>query len=113
MNSDELIRAGYRKCEERLMVNDFKYFYQKAIYNESNERLFFINVSEFDYSDLHAKGHLSNFPRFNYQPVVHFETEEDECIVVKMIINPNTTIEQMEKFYKNMFVKMNFKNYDS
>ena len=58
MNSQELLKAGYHKCRDYWEKTPL-YFYQKKIYGDNRALLYFINVYEYDLTDLPIKKDIS------------------------------------------------------
>jgi hypothetical protein len=91
ISSQALVDAGYRRYKDL----DNKVFYQKAIYPKSgDQRLFFIDVYEFDFRTFHQNGYKG--PDYVYETRMRFETRDNHTIDIRVSVEPDDTIDGME-----------------
>lgn len=108
MNECELISTGFREHP----VNEFQQskhisrFWQKCYYTKEGNKKYFVNIEEIDLT-----GFTFSPLGIVYEANVQFETRNEEQFNCSLI-NHNPTIEQIEKFFEDLFVKMECRNYD-
>jgi len=79
--------------------------WQKCYYNQSAEKAYFITIEQWDWRD------RPSFPiDFGYQASSQFRTAKGEVINVELL-SP-TSIGQVEKLFRETFVKMQFQDYE-
>lgn len=115
INYHSLEIAGYYKCPGT--ISNFKSgasnLFQKRFKNESlNERfygmtLYFINVYEFDFTDLQNSGRYpKDLPTLKYQAEARFYRGKEQFNVEYLFLE-KITIQEMEDFFQEVFNKMN------
>lgn len=72
--------------------------YQKLFYDWNGQTIFGITIHHFDYTNEEA------IPDDNYyEPFVQFELSDGTVFNVQMLVNDGDTIQDIEKFYTNMY----------
>ena len=93
MNSQELLAAGYHKCRDYWEKTPL-YFYQKKIYSlsENNTLLYFINVYEYDLTDLPIKKDIS------YEVKLYLYVDDKaDCLHIQFNCD-DYTVEELEHY---------------
>lgn len=104
VNYLSLEESGYRKCDG--IINQLKTgasnLFQKTVKDSEGNKKYFINVYEFDFTDLPGyKGDT-----LGYQAEVRFY-RKSQVFNAELLFMRKTTIKEMESFFDNVFIAMN------
>lgn len=109
INYHSLETAGYNNYPGNIshLKGGASNLFQKRFRNESSQTLYFINVYEFDFSDLQYSGRYpKDLPILKYQAEGMFYRGK-ETFNVEYLFLEKTTICEMEDFFQEVFNKMN------
>lgn len=97
INKENLLNADYKIFKNGLFMNDETYLmsFEKRFDDEKGKK-YFIHLNCRDFSNYNNKLGI------RYDSEVQFNTD-GETFNVNYFINDDTTIEQMEKFYENLW----------
>jgi hypothetical protein len=104
---EKFLKKGYT------LYNQFgKDFLQKSIRDNDGNKKYFINISIHDFRDLKSRmDHLKNdFPDFGYEGDVQFNLKDDTTFNIHLL--DVKSVEQVEKFYEDIFQKLDCRYYD-
>lgn len=104
---EKFLEVGYKTYNELDKV-----FLQKAIYDENGNKKYFINVKIHDFRSLKEDyPHLKDaFSDFLYEGDVQFNLKDDTTFNVTLL--HVESVEQTEKFFENVFNKLDCRKYD-
>lgn len=104
VNYLSLEESGYHKCEGTIsnLKHGASNLFQKTVRNSKNEKMYFINVYEFDFNGY--PGYVGNTLR--YQAEVRFYRKHQE-FNVDLLFLEKTTIKEMEAFFDDVYISMN------
>jgi hypothetical protein len=107
LTEQDFINQGYKKFTQRFL-NQADFGLQKLIKDEKGKK-YYITVYAFDLSkysipDLGYK--------ISFQPEVQFKAQSGEYLDVSMILNTDTGILTIEKYFEEIFQKMNIQYYE-
>ena len=106
VNGDLLRKKGYEFYKECLTEMNNKHFvglYQKYIHDNFNV-LFYINIKEYDYSDNEVVKTI--FGKRVFMASVQFIKKDGMIFDCEFNIKKDMTINQIEKFFIDMYDKM-------
>jgi hypothetical protein len=93
---EKLIESGYMEWKSSMLKEDNKRAFQKIIRNNSNLKLYFIDIF-----------YWNDFGMFSSEVFFYLnEAEEGEYFKVHYNINKYTTIAELESFYSEIYEKM-------
>lgn len=81
-----------------LVADGFRYFtdpfsrcpfFQKAVLGRNGERLFFVNVYQYDFTDFKKNGYVGQ--DFVYEIQMQFETRDSRTVNIKVSVDPEDT----------------------
>lgn len=104
VNYLSLEESGYRNYVG--MISELKTgaskLFQKTVMDSEGNKKYFINVYEFDFSDL--KGYVGNTLRYSAEVRFYRQWQDFDVELHSM---DKTTIKQMEEFFDDIYVSMN------
>ena len=104
VNYLSLEESGYRKCSG--IISELKQgasnHFQKTVMDSEGNKKYFINVYEFDFTNLH--GYVGD--TLGYQAEVRFY-RKSQVFNAELLFMRKTTIKEMEAFFDNVFIAMN------
>ena len=93
---ESLEAAGYKEWKSPMLKGDSKRGFQKCIYNSLDKKKYFIQV--YYWEDLVA---------FSSDVTFYLDSENiDERFEVNYNLSKNSTIEEMEEFYSEIYTQM-------
>ncbi len=102
VNYMSLEESGYRNAGRPEWKKTSSNLFQKTILSPNGQKMYFINVYEFDFQDVPKY----TGPLLQYQAEVRFY-RKDQQWDTDLIISNTTTIKEMEEFFMETFIAMN------
>jgi len=107
MTGQALLKAGYRKfAPSKMMFEYAEAAFQKKIYDDNGVLMFFINVGLYDLAK-HGD-QFRHLPVAYETDVLFYMGDPENSIPVRVQRGEFNSVEEMEKFYVDMFVSMGF-----
>ena len=104
LTDQDFIDNGYKRFTQQFL-NNADYGLQKLIKDDKGKR-YYITVYAFDFSKYDFE------QKTGYQPEVQFKTQDGIYLQVSMILHKDSTVEQIELHYRNLFDKMQIEYYE-
>ena len=107
LTEQDFINQGYKKFTQKFL-NQADFGLQKLIKDEKGKK-YYITVYVFDFSKFPGYTHEQ---RYSFQPDVQFKTQSGEYLNISMILNTDTDIPTIERYFEEIFEKMNIQYYE-
>jgi hypothetical protein len=107
LTEQDFINQGYKRFTQNFL-NQADFGLQKLIKDEKGKK-YYITVYAFDFS----KYSIPNLGcKISFQPDVQFKTQSEEYLNISLILNTDTDILTIEKYFEEIFQKMNIQYYE-
>ena len=105
---EDLLAAGYRRYSASDGYGDA--LFQKSIWR-GDTKLYSIDFCEYDFTKYKDRM-PSEDPLIHFEPRGQFNTLDDRCFNITMIIGSTMTIAQVEEFFARIFWSMDCRPYE-
>ena len=106
MTSEELIKAGYKRWEPSLYKECVTDLFEKCVKDEKGKR-YFIHIERWDFSPYERQG----LDPIRFEATVQFHHKNGETVNIDAL--NGWSVEEMEKFYADLWNLGWFKYYEA